>query len=139
MTLLHTAGYFEVLESVKKRAEKRAKDMARMAVSVEFMTLLKKLPRIAHTQVTLAGDAVDGDGGGSFTIEEDDELYSIFTEEFLHHYRFELEQMRSEKMAEEERAAMCSVTCGARNERPCDVAHLSGHHETQTHRCAECF
>lgn len=102
MTLLHTKGYAEVWESVKMRAQKKAAQMARMPVTIEFTALLRKLPNIAVTQVTLACNDVNEEMAGSLTVEEDEELTAVFAEDFVHHYRFELDQIRSERVAAEE-------------------------------------
>jgi hypothetical protein len=102
MTLLHTKGYSEVLESVKMRAQKKAGQLARMPVTIEFTASLRKLPNIAVTQLTLACDDVNEEMAGSLMVEEDEELMAVFAEDFIHHYRFELDQIRSERVSEQE-------------------------------------
>jgi hypothetical protein len=100
--LIHTKGYFEVLESVKKRAEKKAKAMARMAVKVNESSVLMALASSADKQLVEALHDAMFSPPLALTAEEMTDLRLLFAEDFLHHYGFELELVRSEKVREHE-------------------------------------
>jgi hypothetical protein len=94
VTLLHTKGYSEVLESVKMRARKKARQFdSRNGVTVA----LGRLDGMATVAVELAREF--DDRVVKLTPEETDELLLTFAEDFLHHYRYELDQIRSEQRA----------------------------------------
>lgn len=123
MTLLHTKGYFEVLESVKKRAKDKAKILARAPILVTAEEAIRLLARRSVVQVTLACEEAAPDS--MFEDVEEDELQLTFAEDFLHHYRFELELVRSEKASEKEN-----------NHRPDDpLGPWAAHHDSGCDDC----
>lgn len=143
MTLSHTAGYSDVLEAVRERAKKKAVAMARMEVIihpsrvlVELLAITRRAVIEAHGRLPLC----------NFTDDESNELYLTFAEDFLHHYRDELEQVRSERASAEEKAEMakegiCSETCRSHKGRACAVDHrdMSKSAPLPAHLCEECL
>jgi hypothetical protein len=96
MTLLHTKGYSGVLESVKMRAQNGATDMARIGVVISPRAVLEALPNITRRELAGAVAATPAD---ELPSEEYADIALIFAEDFIHHYRYELEQVRSERAA----------------------------------------
>jgi hypothetical protein len=67
-------------------------------VVVTAGTIMRELWQMCATQVLLAADQVEADHPGfsynAFTDEECETIHLTFAEDFLHHYRYELEQVR---------------------------------------------
>jgi hypothetical protein len=138
MTLTHTKGYQDVLEAVKERAKKKAKAFGRSLVTVSAEEVIRRLGSLTDAQVTLAhGDAEVV----QLSQDELSELHLLFAEDFLHHYRYELEQVRQERASTEEKVEMakegiCVEPCGVCNKRQCDGSHPGS---SGIHLCGECF